>query len=96
MEKGKLDWHETDKLDRFRRSNAQRHAETQQDSIDVISDNPTPVTTQKTMPCKFEASGKCPHLKSHVTKGVYYTHLVDKTLGNNGQKRSGKKPFTKN
>ena len=70
MEADKLDWFDTDGLDRIRRSKAQR-LPTQTKNVmadkNVDSDNPS-------MVCKYYLTHSCNRSGSHTTKGVLYKH----------------------
>ena len=62
---------ETDKLDRIRRANAQRH---------VFSSTNDPQNSQKKtkgkiLNCSYYNQGTCVHQRSHDTKGVTYRHI---------------------
>ena len=70
MEEGKLDWLNSDKLDRLRRAHAQK----------VLTNNPSTGQNIKTknesqgVMCKYFQSGKCSHKTDHTTNGQLYKH----------------------
>ena len=72
MEQGEVkNYSETEKLDRIRRANAQRH---------VISSTNEGQNSQKkfknkVLTCSYYNQGTCVHQKSHDTKGVTYRHI---------------------
>ena len=70
MEEGKVEWHETHKLDRIRRVHAQR-------GVGQNSGGGTKQTRSepKTTACRFYQRGLCHHQKDHETGGVFYKHI---------------------
>ena len=70
MEEGKVTWQETAKIDRIRRSNAQRSSNAQSG----------PNLANKTSsdmgnPCKFYQNQSCPQKGDHTTGGHNYKHI---------------------
>ena len=72
MEEGKVEWHETHKLDRIRRVHAQM-------GVGQNSGGGTKQTRSepKTTACRFYQRGLCHHQKDHETGGggILQTHL---------------------
>ena len=73
MEQGEVTgYNETDKLDRIRRENAQRHLPTpSNDSYNFSKKS----KVNKTLTCSYFNQGTCMHQKSHDNKGVMYRHI---------------------
>ena len=70
MEADKLTWLDTDRLDRYRRSHAQRPVTSNKDqNFDGMSDNST-----TSMVCKYYLTHSCKSHGSHHTKGIFYKH----------------------
>ena len=71
MEQGEIkDFTVTDKIDRDKRANAQRHTIKDQD----VSKKPAKDTHSKAMACQYYTSGTCSQQNTHKTKGVLYQH----------------------
>ena len=80
MELGKLSWHETEKLDRLRRTHAQKHLHTQKHHTQNFTrSESTQNVNQKGIICKYFTEGYCTQqvdskTRTHTTKGVVYRH----------------------
>ena len=71
MEQGEVkSYSETDKLDRIRQANAQRHV-----TPPVDANNSQKRITSKVVNCTYFNRGTCMHIRSHETKGVTYRHV---------------------
>ena len=101
MEQGEVkNYTETEKLDRIRRANAQRHVA---NTSEEMSNFPMK-TKNKVLTCSYYNQGTCIHQKSHDTKGVTYRHICaycfqqfGKTYSHSEQNcRSKTKKMTKN
>ena len=72
MEQGEVkNYTETEKLDRIRRANAQRHVANTSEEVSNFQKK----TKNKVLTCSFYNQGTCIHQKSHDTKGVTYRHI---------------------
>ena len=103
FELGKLEWHETEKLDRFRRSHAQRHQ-----NVSNLSQNNSRFENSSSsgkgyVICKFFTDGHCSQevdskTRTHITKGVIYKHCSHSCQGphqtKNAQIRQKTNEFT--
>ena len=70
MEEGKISWQETQKIDRIRRTHAQR-ASTSQTNYS----QPQKKQNDNTNPCKFYQNLTCPQKGDHTTGGQNYKHV---------------------
>ena len=74
MEEGKVNWANTEKIDRIRRAHAQK----------VVNNSvKKPNSELSGVPCKFFQNQKCPHKGDHHTSGQWYRHICSfcNTLG---------------
>ena len=71
MEQDRCSWEDTNQLDRFRRSHAQRPVPVEPN---LTSSSGQGARAKKSMPCKYFLAGYCDEHKSHLSKGVWYTH----------------------
>ena len=71
MEEGKVDWLNSEKLDRLRRAPAQKIV-TNTASSSQVSRNKAKVQGAV---CKYYQSGKCSHKFNHTTSGQLYKHI---------------------
>ena len=72
MKQGEVkNYTETEKLDRIRRANAQRHAFSSTNE----SQNSQKKVKGKVLNCSYYNQGTCVHQRSHDTKGVPYRHI---------------------
>ena len=79
MEQGEVtSWSETDKIDRFRSANAQRHiVPTQNNSgSQKFQKNQVPQKSVKSVPCVYYNDNTCNFTKNHETKGCFITIFV--------------------
>ena len=87
MEQGEVvSYQETDKIDRIRRANAQRHIPQSQYSVQSLNNarkNANKIT--KSMPCQYFNQGSCVHQKSHETKGTLYKHICAACFASQGK-----------
>ena len=65
MEEGKVEWHETHKLDRIRRAHAQRGVGQNSGGVGTKQNRSEPKATA----CQFYQRGLCHHQKDHETGG---------------------------
>ena len=73
MEQGEVkNYTDTDKIDRIRRANAQRHPAPPPASTSFKNQNQK---TSKSMPCTYYNQGSCSFSRTHDTKGVTYKHI---------------------
>ena len=80
MEQGEIrNFSESEKIDRIRRANAQRHMPQTQGKT---QNNGTKAAQKysKTMPCQFFNQNTCSFQKTHETKGVLYRHVCSTCL----------------
>ena len=71
MEEGKVEWHETHKLDRIRRVDVQRGVgQNSGGGTKQIRSEP------KTTACRFYQRGLCHHQKDHETRGYFTNTFV--------------------
>ena len=74
MEEGKVNWANTEKIDRIRRAHAQK----------VVNNSvKKPNSELSGVPCKFFQNQKCPYKGDHHTSGQWYRHICSfcNTLG---------------
>ena len=105
MEQGEIsDWSQTDKTDRVRRANAQRHGVSYNPVANVHKSRNNSHVSQKSakfMTCVYFNDGSCTYTKHHETKSVYIRHVCgicfvqdgkvsNHTVGECGQKHSKK------
>ena len=83
MENDRLDWKDTDRLDRLRRCHAQRHMNENSNSAAASNKHVKSVNSgfNRTANCRFFQSNKCGQEKSHITNGTFYQHLCEKCGG---------------
>ena len=73
MEQGDVkNYTDTEKIDRIRRANAQRHLASSSVSVNVKKQNQT---GNKSMPCTYYNQSTCSFARTHDTKGVTYKHI---------------------
>ena len=82
MEADRLNWSETDKIDRVRRAHAQRHISGVQNS----AIRPTTKKFKNTgarngLICRFFQEGTCKFTSHHRTAGQYYRHVCEQCDG---------------
>ena len=78
MEQGEvIGWSDTEKIDRIRRANAQRHVVPAQASNNSQKFRKSQATQKasKSMPCVYYNDNSCNFQKHHETKGVFYRHI---------------------
>ena len=96
MEQGEIaNWSETEKIDRVRCANAQRHTNGHQSSApyqrsrkyhgQTQVQGQTQAKVTKTMPCVYYNDGSCSHQKHHETRGVYYKHICSTCFAHEGK-----------
>ena len=80
MEQGEIsDYGQTDKIDRIRRANAQRH--NVQTNASQSSKKVGPKHA-KSMTCNYFNAGSCSHTRTHETRGVVYKHVCSACFAN--------------
>ena len=83
MEQGEVkNYTETDKLDRIRRANAQRHPAPSSASSNSKKQNQK---TNRSMPCTYYNQGSCSYSRTHDTKGVTYKHICSSCFASGGK-----------
>ena len=81
MEQGEIkNFSETEKIDRVRRANAQKHVSTQN-----LSNQSADEKTNRSMVCTYFNQGKCVHNKTHVTKNILYRHVCSACFASKGK-----------
>ena len=88
MEQGKVtSWSQTDKIDRIRRANAQKHLSSSQAvfSNQKFKKNVSVQKSQKSMPCVFFNDNSCNYSKHHETKGFFYRHICSSCFAQDGK-----------
>ena len=88
MEQGEVtSWSETDKIDRIRRANAQRHViRTQTNSgSQKFRKNLSSQKSVKSMPCVYYNDNSCNFAKNHETKEVFYRHICSVCFAQDGK-----------
>ena len=95
IEQGEIsNWSETDKIDRVRRANAQRHTNGYQSSASyhkskfqgqTQAQGLTQAKVTKTMPCVYYNDWFCSHQKHHETRGVYCKHICSTCFAHGGK-----------
>ena len=89
MEQGVIaSWAETDKINRIRRANAQRHTSgplpTNGDQK-LKKQGQTYQKCAKSMPCIYFNDNSCTFTKHHETKGVFYRHICSYCFAQDGK-----------
>ena len=77
MEEGKIDWSDTEKIDRVRRIHAQRSTQNHTQSVNSRNQN-----REKPTPCKFYQRGTCGQKTDHQNKGHTYLHICSQCFAN--------------
>ena len=88
MEQGEVtSWSQTDKIDRIRRANAQKHLPQSQTvhSNQKFRKSGSGQKSQKSMPCVFFNDNSCNFSKHHETKGVFYRHICSSCFAQDGK-----------
>ena len=87
MEQGEIkDYTQTDKIDRIRRANAQRHLPYTNNFQQPSAAKKFKAT--KSMPCQFFNQGSCIHQKTHDTCGTLYKHICSSCFATRGKQFS--------
>ena len=80
MEQGEVtDYSQTDKIDRIRRANAQRH---NVQGPGMQNHKKSFQKNIKSMTCNYFNAGICSHSKTHETRGVLYKHVCSACFAN--------------
>ena len=87
MERGRLTWEDSDRLDRLRRAHAQKHSFSK-------SQNWVRGENRKPWYCKSFQTGVCFHNKDHENGGKLYRHICAYCLRNGKQLPHGEKDCT--
>ena len=83
MEQGEVkNYTETEKIDRIRRANAQRHLPPSASTVSLKKQNQK---INKSMPCTYYNQGTCSFARTHDTKGVTYKHICAVCFAMNGK-----------
>ena len=78
LEADRLNWSETDKIDRVRRAHAQRHIVGVQNSATRSAVKKVKGTGAKTgLTCRYFQQGTCKFTSLHRTAGQYYRHVCE-------------------
>ena len=78
MEQGEIQgYHQTEKIDRIRRANAQRHLHANLGS--------GMAKTNKTTTCQYYNKGSCNFSKNHETRGIWYKHVCSHCFSTTGK-----------
>ena len=88
MEQGEVTgWSDTEKIDRIRRANAQRHVVSTQasNSSQKFRKNQSGQKASKSMPCVYYNDNSCNFQKHHETKGVFYRHICSTCFAQDGK-----------
>ena len=88
MEQGEVTgWSDTEKIDRIRRANAQRHVVPTQvsNSSQKFRKNQSGQKASKSMPCVYYNDNSCNFQKHHETKGVFYRHICSTCFAQDGK-----------
>ena len=89
MEQGEIaSWAETEKIDRIRRANAQRHTPGSLSNTGGQKFKKQGQTYQrnaKSMPCVYFNDNTCSFTKHHETKGVFYRHICRSCFAQDGK-----------
>ena len=81
MEADKLQWQDTEQLDRLRRQHAQKHPQPTNSNASQASSKKSDDSKKKSMTCKFALDGKCHFQETHFTRGVWYRHFCKHCSG---------------
>ena len=92
MEQGEVaSWSDSEKIDRIRRANAQKHVQGTS-SPSQFQANRRPYQpahkSTKTMPCTYYNEGKCKFQKSHETAGIFFRHICATCMAVDGKSNS--------
>ena len=88
MEQGEVaSWSDTEKIDRIRRANVQRHVAPTQASNNPqkFRKNLAAQKATKSMPCVYYNDNSCNFQKHHETKGVFYRHICSTCFAQDGK-----------
>ena len=89
MEQGEIaSWAETEKIDRIRRANAQRHTSgplPNNGGQKFRKQGHTYQKSAKSMPCVYFNDNSCTFTKHHETKGVFYRHICSHCFAQDGK-----------
>ena len=86
MEQGEVkNYNKTDKIERIRRPNAQRHVPQTASSLQNSTSKKFGSKVTKSMPCQFFNQGSCSHQKSHETRDTLYKHICTSCFAATGR-----------
>ena len=89
MEQGEIaSWADTEKIDRIRRANAQRHTPgslPHSGGQKFKKQGQTYQKNAKSMPCVYFNDNSCTFTKHHETKGVFYRHICSNCFAQDGK-----------
>ena len=97
MEVDRLNWADTDKINRIRRSHAQRHTSGAQTcaSRSTVKKNKTSYSKNGVI-CRYFQEGTCKYPTHHKTAGQFYRHACENCDGTHTTKNCNQKNVTKN
>ena len=78
-------WAETEKIDRIRRANAQRHTSGTLPNNGGQKLKKQGQKNAKSMPCVYFNDNSCTFTKYHETKGVFYKHICSYCFAQDGK-----------
>ena len=97
MEADRLNWSETDKIDRVRRAHSQRHTAVVQNSATLSAVKKVKSTGAKNgLICRYFQEGTCKFTSHHRTAGQYYRHVCEHCDGLHLNKNCTQKSISKN
>ena len=97
MEADRLNWADTDKIDRIQRAHAQRHTSGAQTSgtRSIAKKGKTPYTKNGVI-CRYFQEGTCKYPTHHKTAGQFYRHACENCDGTHTTKNCNQKNVAKN
>ena len=96
MEGDRLNWGDTDKIDRIRRAHAQRHITPQYSATRPFGKKSKPMGNKNGLICKYFQEGTCKFQSSHRSAGQFYRHVWEVCEGSHASKSCTQKQNAKN
>ena len=96
MEGDRLNWGDTDKIDRIRRTHAQRHITPQNSATRSFGKKSKAMANKKGLICKYFQEGTCKFQGSHRSAGQFYRHVCEVCEGAHASKSCTQKQGPKN
>ena len=96
MEGDRLNWGDTDNIDRIHRAHAQRHITPQNSATRSFGKKSKSVGTKNGLICKYFQEGTCKFQSSHRSAGQFYRHVCEVCEGAHASKSCSQKQNTKN